>query len=318
MRTGVLRGVILDCLGREPGAWVSGEELSAQAGVTRAAVSKQVGLLRREGFRIEARVGQGYRFLGGPGGDCVEELPLVLGTRDLGKKGLVYRGSTDSTQNLARQAAQQGALHGTLVLAGEQTAGKGRQGAVWTAPSGSLAVSLILRPDWPVLEAPRLPVLLSLALHRALEILAPGETRIQWPCDLWGRLGKLGGILVEVHARSLDRLDCLIAGVGFRLQELKVSMSSDDGLDALNVLRRFLEELERCLDMEAMGGYPSLLEDWIHRLNLVGTEQRVRLCDGGILEGLVLEVDGWGRLGLRVSGKDQGPVWLTGGELLDR
>ena len=128
------------------GQSVSGQALSEELGVTRAAVWKQISQLREMGFEIEACGGQGYRLVSCP--DSLME-PVVqqgLHTAWAGKK-IVYLRSVDSTNRYARQLAADGAEQGTLVLADEQTAGRGRRGRGWISPAGEgIFMTLILRP----------------------------------------------------------------------------------------------------------------------------------------------------------------------------
>jgi len=106
---------------------------------------------------------------------------------------------TDSTNARARELAEAGAPHGTVVSADEQTAGRGRQGRTWTAPPGkSLLYSAILRP---LDERHRLlPLSAPLAVCETAEELAPGtECAIKWPNDIWIDNRKLAGVLIEAH-----------------------------------------------------------------------------------------------------------------------
>jgi BirA family biotin operon repressor/biotin-[acetyl-CoA-carboxylase] ligase len=121
---------------------------------------------------------------------------------------------TDSTNTRARELAEAGAAHGTVVTAGEQTDGRGRQGRTWTAPpGGALLYSAILRPvDERHLL---LPLAVPIAVCEAAEQLAPGtECAIKWPNDVWVGGRKLGGILIE--ARPQD--GWAVIGVGLNLE----------------------------------------------------------------------------------------------------
>jgi BirA family transcriptional regulator, biotin operon repressor / biotin---[acetyl-CoA-carboxylase] ligase len=120
---------------------------------------------------------------------------------------------TDSTNARARELVEAGAPHGTVVTAAEQTAGRGRQGRVWTAPAGKgLLYSAILRP----LDERHLllPLAVPLAVCDAAEELRPGiECAVKWPNDVWLDERKLAGILIE--AKPQDRW--AVIGVGLNL-----------------------------------------------------------------------------------------------------
>ena len=105
---------------------------------------------------------------------------------------------TDSTNQQARELAEDGAPSGTVVTADEQEAGRGRHGRVWSAPPGAaLLYSAILRPlDLAHLM---LPLAVPVAVCEACESLAPVECRIKWPNDIWLEERKLAGILIEAR-----------------------------------------------------------------------------------------------------------------------
>ncbi len=120
---------------------------------------------------------------------------------------------TDSTNARARELAEAGAPHGTIVTAAEQTAGRGRQGRTWTAPPGkALLYSAILRP----LDERHLllPLAVPLAVCEAAEELAPGiECAIKWPNDVWVDGRKLAGVLIEAKPQD----GWAVIGVGLNL-----------------------------------------------------------------------------------------------------
>jgi BirA family biotin operon repressor/biotin-[acetyl-CoA-carboxylase] ligase len=120
---------------------------------------------------------------------------------------------TDSTNSRARELAEAGAPGGTVVTAGEQTAGRGRQGRSWSAPAGgALLYSAIVRP----LERRHalLPLAAAVAVCEAAELLEDGiECRIKWPNDIWVGERKLAGILIEARPQQ----GWAVIGVGMNL-----------------------------------------------------------------------------------------------------
>jgi BirA family biotin operon repressor/biotin-[acetyl-CoA-carboxylase] ligase len=123
----------------------------------------------------------------------------------------VHHRLTDSTNDRARELATQGAPSGTVVTADEQTAGRGRTGRTWSAPSGAaLLCSAILRP----LEAHHslLPLAVPLAVCDAAEALAPVECQVKWPNDVWVGERKLAGVLIEARPP-----DWAVIGIGLNL-----------------------------------------------------------------------------------------------------
>jgi BirA family transcriptional regulator, biotin operon repressor / biotin---[acetyl-CoA-carboxylase] ligase len=123
----------------------------------------------------------------------------------------VHHRLTDSTNDRARELAIGGAPSGTVVTAGEQSAGRGRTGRKWITPAGSaLLCSAILRP----LEAHHslLPMAVPLAVCDAAEALAPVECQVKWPNDIWLSQRKLAGVLIEARPP-----EWAVIGIGLNL-----------------------------------------------------------------------------------------------------
>src|SRR5207244_3094590 len=123
---------------------LSGEDLARRLGCSRAAVWKQIGALRRLGYRIEARRAHGYALAGAPDRLGPAELAPHLAGR---WRDIRWLAETDSTQRVARELGRAGAPEGTVVIAEAQTAGRGRLGRTWHSPRGvNLYCSIVLRP----------------------------------------------------------------------------------------------------------------------------------------------------------------------------
>lgn len=123
--------------------------------------------------------------------------------------------TTSSTNDEAKRGAKEGAAHGTIWVAEEQTAGRGRQGRTWTSPAGeSLLFSVLARVELPPSQLPRIPLLAGLAVRDAAARAAPAaEVRIKWPNDVLVGGRKLAGVLVEA-VTSGSRVDAVVVGIG--------------------------------------------------------------------------------------------------------
>ncbi len=131
--------------------------------------------------------------------------------------GLEIHQTIDSTNVRAVHLARSGAADGTLVLAEEQTAGKGRLQRRWHAPRGSsILMSLILRPPLRPQEAQRVTMICSLGAVTAIERITGLAIQVKWPNDLYLRDRKLGGILTELGARG-QALDYVVVGLGMNV-----------------------------------------------------------------------------------------------------
>lgn len=128
----------------------------------------------------------------------------------------VFR-TVGSTNDVAAEMAGEGAAEGTVVLADEQTAGRGRLGRAWSAPAGSsLSLSMVLRPGH---RTGRLLTLrLGLAAARGIERVLPLSVGLKWPNDLVVRGRKVAGILCEARSTG-ERVDHVVAGIGVNLRQ---------------------------------------------------------------------------------------------------
>ena len=135
---------------------------------------------------------------------------------------IVILAMTDSTNRVAMEMAENGAPHGTVVVADAQTAGRGRMGRRWVSPAGkNLYVSLLLRPSVPTVEAPLLALVAGVALADAVEAVDVPAS-LKWPNDLYCGGRKAAGILAEM-ASDPDGVRHVVIGVG-----LNVNMEEDD------------------------------------------------------------------------------------------
>ena len=139
-------------------------------------------------------------------------------------KNIIFRDTLHSTNTLAKELAGEGAVHGTLVLAEEQTAGRGRMGRPWFSPKyKNLLVSLLLRPPTPAEEVFIFTMVLAIAAIDGMEKVCGLRVSIKWPNDLYAGRKKLGGILTEFSALG-KRVEYVVLGLG-----LNVNWNPGDG-----------------------------------------------------------------------------------------
>ncbi len=218
---------------------------------------------------------------------------------------IVYYPSVDSTNLRARRLLRDGAAHGTVVVADEQTEGRGRLGRRWTAPPRSgLAVSVCLRPG-AGFRLPLVTVSAALAVGDTVRALV-GASRctLKWPNDVLVDERKVCGILVELD--GAPGAWTVVVGVGLNVNAAPplpraVSLASAVGVLVPRepLLVDLLTALEGYLD-RAMAQPETVMGLWRDRLGTLG--QRVRVtAPGGVLEGIALDVDGDGALLLRLD-----------------
>jgi len=229
-----------------------------------------------------------------------------LETRFVGQRVLYYPSLT-STMEVARREAQQGAAAGTVIVADEQTAGKGRLKRTWLSPRGSLALSIILYPSLAYL--PSLIMLASLAVVHSIEAVTGLKSQIKWPNDVLLNGRKVSGILIENDVQG-NTVNYSIIGIGINvnlkladfpeIQPIATSLSDELGRDVsrLTVIRHLLVEIERLYLALSAGG--SIYQEWQARLVTLG--KRVRATTGEtIYEGIAESVARDGSLLLRGS-----------------
>jgi BirA family transcriptional regulator, biotin operon repressor / biotin---[acetyl-CoA-carboxylase] ligase len=130
---------------------------------------------------------------------------------------LMYQPVTGSTNDDALLAARSGAPHGSLFVADEQTAGRGRRGHVWlAAPGESLLFSVLLRPSLELPQVSALTLAVGLALRDVIAPLVSIAPELKWPNDLLVSGKKLAGVLVESQLQG-DKLQCVVVGVGLNV-----------------------------------------------------------------------------------------------------
>lgn len=202
---------LLQALSGAAGHYISGEQLARTLGVSRAAVHKAAATLAAQGYTLEAVPRRGYRLLGGDPfcTDAVGEYPAPIHLYE----------TLDSSNQTAKQLALAGAPHGTLVLAGQQSAGRGRMGRRFESPAGKgVYLSLVLRVPVPASEALGVTIGASVAVARAVKALCGLELGIKWVNDLYYQGKKVCGILTEAGT-SVESgfLDWLVVGIGLNL-----------------------------------------------------------------------------------------------------
>lgn len=200
---------------RESDGYVSGQSLCEEFGVSRTAVWKVINQLKEEGYHVEAVKNRGYRIADIPDVMSEEELKSLLTgkTRWAGQE-IYYYPDTDSTNIRAKELGEKGAPHGTLVVAGQQSAGRGRRGRGWESPPGcSIYMSILLRPEFLPSKAPMLTLIMAYSVAKALRACTGMEVKIKWPNDIVLNGKKLVGILTEMST-EIDYINHVVIGVG--------------------------------------------------------------------------------------------------------
>ena len=285
---------------------VPGPELAERLGVSRAAVWKQVEALREAGFEVESG-DAGYRVVSVPEyGAAAIEFGLDA------PYDVEYHERIPSTNDRARELAADGAEN-VAVVADEQTGGRGRLAREWTAPSGGIWVSLLLRPSRPPAEVPLYTLAAAVAVARASRDVGV-DARIKWPNDVLvadeaGEERKLCGILTEMEGEA-DRVSWLVVGPGINanidadaLPPDATSLRAEVGdVDRRAFLQGVLEAFHRLTRRDADVG--EILDAWREHAATLGRRVRVD-TPGGVVEGEAVDVRFPGSLVVRTDGGDE-------------
>jgi BirA family transcriptional regulator, biotin operon repressor / biotin---[acetyl-CoA-carboxylase] ligase len=309
------RDAVLTVLRQAGSGWVSGEALSHSLGVSRTAIWKQIEGLRSAGYVLEAQPRLGYRLLTAPDAVTPAEVLPGLATRRFGRQ-VEYRPSVGSTNDLAKQLARAGASEGLLVLADEQTAGKGRLGRSWSTPPGSaLAMTLVLRPALPPYHAPRITLVAAVAVAEAVRAETGLPAGIKWPNDLQVGGRKLCGILTEMEA-EMERIAFVVCGMGLNVNLAREAMPPEFRESATSLMaelgrpvaraplvRAIMARFEEAYDQLLSGRLGQVLDRWRELSVTLGRQVAVLSVTGApTVDGIAEDLDADGALLVRESG----------------
>lgn len=208
---------ILDRL-HEEDDFLSGEKLSEEFGLSRTAIWKHVKALKEDGYQIESVTRKGYRLVASPDIVNYDEIKEILHTKIVGGK-VIYFNSLESTNKTAKEVAAVNE-EGTVVVAEQQTKGRGRLGREWISPNRKgLYFSVILKPDTDPTKVAKLTLMGAAAVNRGLLDMGI-ESQIKWPNDIVIKGKKVAGILTEMNC-ELGTINHIIIGVGINANQSK-------------------------------------------------------------------------------------------------
>jgi BirA family biotin operon repressor/biotin-[acetyl-CoA-carboxylase] ligase len=297
---------------------ISGARIAREIGVSRSTVWRWVERLRELGVRVKGQQSAGY---------FLEKVPDIL-TPDLLRKRMkgklfgkrVYHFfKTDSTNRVAMELGYAGEPEGAVILAEEQTAGRGRSGRSWHSERGAgLYVTLLLRPRLSPVQAPLLTMLAGLSAHSAIQAQTGLSAELKWPNDILMDGKKVGGILTEMHAEP-TQVRFVIVGIGINTNQekfphdiasLATSLRKESGRthSRLELLVRLLNEFESDYNRFLREGARYVV-DRFERVSSFASGKRVRVETGfetyfGTTAGLTSD-------GLLQVKREEGPVTMV-------
>ncbi|MDH5159917.1 biotin--[acetyl-CoA-carboxylase] ligase [Heyndrickxia oleronia] len=269
-----IRKRLLEAFTNANGEFLSGQALADILGCSRTAVWKHIEELRKEGFELEAVRKKGYRIISTMDRVTENEIRLGLKTSKLGSM-IQYLDTIDSTQKVAHQLAQEGCPEGTIVVAEEQTNGRGRLTRHWHSPKFTgIWMSIVLRPKLPPFKAPQFTLITAVAVVQAIEQLCDLQPEIKWPNDILIKGKKVTGILTELQADS-DKIHSIIIGIGINVNQTRedfpeelhsvaTSIAIENGgkLSRSKLIQQILANLEKYYQIYLEKGFAPLKLLW--------------------------------------------------------
>jgi BirA family transcriptional regulator, biotin operon repressor / biotin---[acetyl-CoA-carboxylase] ligase len=295
--------------------YISGKIISKETGISTSGISKRIKILRKYGYNIESRHRVGYRLAGETNLPLPWELTKVLDTLFVGKDKIVYRLTTDSTQNLAILLAEKNPnSDGIVIIAGEQKSGRGRQNRKWLSPKGGIWLSVVLRPRISASKITLLPFAAALAVCDAIKKTTQLDAKLRWPNDVTISGKKVAGILIDISMEA-ERINYAVVGIGINAnvdssaissyveKGIKVTSLRDELGHKTNILdltKVILERLEYYY-MELKRCAPNtIIEEWKKNSDMLYQKVAV-MQNNRTIQGIAADVNDDGSLLVRTN-----------------
>ena len=237
-------------------SWLSGESLSFELGISRAAVNKHVLVLREHGSIIESLPRRGYRLISEADAWADANVREGLTTQHLGRGRWLWHKKAGSTNQIAVLEALGGAEEGLVVVARQQNDGRGEHGHRWLSLPGSLMFSVLIRPSIAIDKLADFPKMAQYASALAIRKICMVDVKCVRENDLYLNNRKIGGILVESLIQN-DEIKWIVIGIGLNINtpksffpkeifETASSLYAETGIpwSFTVLLKKHLEELE--------------------------------------------------------------------------
>lgn len=282
-----MKNKVLEALYEKKGEYVPINDLASQLEIPVSSIQEHITLLKNEGYTIETLEDNTFRLK--------EELTLLLphklkkelNTNYIGNEIHYFR-EVDSTNEVAKKLAREGAPEGTIVIAESQSRGKGRRGKKWISPLGGAWMSIILRPDTLPINAPQLTFTAGVAAAQTIKDEYSLDVGIKWPNDILIENKKVCGILTEISTEK-DAIDYVITGIGIDanidinllpsdLRDTTTSIKSelDHDISRMILVQKFLGNFENMYDEFNKGNFQNILRKWRRFSKTIGSKVEIK------------------------------------------
>ncbi|MBT3388407.1 MAG: biotin--[acetyl-CoA-carboxylase] ligase [Desulfobacula sp.] len=288
-----IKDAILKLLYLAKGEIVSGVKLSEALNVSRVAVWKHIKALKESGFYVDSYP-KGYALLNH------DDLLLPFCFKKQFQKTIFHFQELESTMDKAKFLAKNNAPHLSVVIAENQTTGRGRLNRKWFSSKGGLWFTIILKPATPPPLSYIYNFAASLSLSRSLRRLFDVNVSVKWPNDLLLNQKKIVGLLSEMETRG-DMVEFLNIGIGINVnnqpqkdEPKAISLKDvlDKNLSRRLILETFLEDFKHQIQKIDC---PKIIEQWKKQTSTIGSNVRIETSTD-FHEGIAVDVDETGAL----------------------
>lgn len=309
-----MKNKILDIL-KDANGYISGEKISEQLGISRAAVWKHIKKFKQDGYEIESVTNKGYRLVSSPDIITEHSIKQGLNTEFIGRNIFIYD-KTDTTNERAKSNSD--APDGSLFIAEVQTNGKGSRGRGWTSPKGTgIWHSILLKPDISPMEVSQITLVAGLAVCKAVGL----NSMIKWPNDVVIGGKKICGILTEMSA-EINMVNYVVCGIGINvnmeafyeeLADKATSMYIESGRKYTRneIISTLMNEFEYFYKKFLNEGLQSLLDEYKKHCITLGRNVNVIFKKENVT-GRAIDVDENGTL---IVETENGKIAVTSGEV---
>lgn len=316
-----IKDEVLKELENSKGNYVSGGQLSERLSVSRNAIWKAINSLKKSGYNIHAIPNRGY---------CLSPESDILSPQSISRHmshslDIEVVPVVSSTNSVLKEKAAQGASHGTVLIANEQTLGRGRMGKQFFSPVGTgIYLSILLRPDISAADSLFLTTSAAVATAKAIEDVSDKKADIKWVNDIFIENKKVCGILTEAAFNiETNKLDYAIVGIGINICIPEGGFPKDISHIATAIFDKTTDStnkrslliahlLDYFMDYYKDFEKKTYVKEYISRSMLVGKD--IQIIDGKeTMDALALKIDTDCRLKVRLD--DGTEKWLNSGEV---
>ena len=288
--------------------YISGQTIAKKLKISRAAINKQINILRESGYCIDGIKNRGYKLISCSVDEFnIESISSIISKNNFVKKVSFYK-KTNSTQIEAKKNADI-YIDGTLIIANEQTDAYGRMQRKWVASSGGLYFSIILKPRMLLQNVAQISLVASIGVAQALINLG-FKAQIKWPNDIFIKDKKVCGILVETAAEA-DMVRWVIVGIGLNVNNIlpndllnnstTLSLENKSIINRTKVFKDVIIELDKAYNKFLECGFDNMKDKYNELSYLTNKNVKINSLDGEHF-GEAISIDSYGRLLVKQNG----------------